>query len=294
MTFCYMPTFDVADPTYGFSTITMSTAGKTNISVDVAALAVLNGSSTRVVSLLCHHTTPLTNINGEDVDGNEGALISMAQSPISSLLQAALRTDATAKSWTSPSSITVSFSMTTFVYTIAYSGAAITAISWANAQTRALFGYASNFSGSSNSVASTLTPRFVITPTLDAVSVDTDPLNVDVPDLTASAVNSVGQSWGLFRSTQPFYRSWRQEFETKAKTLRQAASTSHPSTFQELFEVCRTTRPFVVVDGWGDGRTEMFYLKPSSSAWKPERAGGLTNDAQFHVAFDALVAGVLP
>ena len=293
MTFCYLATFDVADPVYGFSTVGMSTAGKTSISVSVPALTSFNGAFTRGVSTFNHHPNGLSNFTGEDVDENDGPIQGMAFDSLGGALQTALRADATAKSWTTPSSISVSFSTTTLLYTIAYSAAAMTAITFGNSQTRALFGYSANFSGSSNSVAGTLTPRFVIDPTLNAVSVGTEPLNVDVPKLTAEATNAIGQRWGLFRSTQPFYRSWTQQFETKAKTIRQSAASTHPSTFQELFEVCRTAHPFVIVDGWGDGRTELFYLRPSSCWWKPTRVGGAMDDALFHIPFSALVAGVL-
>jgi hypothetical protein len=294
MTFCYLPCFDVSDTDYGFGTITMSTAGKTNISASIPSLSSFNGDFTIGVSTFSHYPTGWSGATGEDVDDNTGALKLGSFFSFGESLQATLRTDATAKSWTSPSSISVTFSTTTLLYTIAYSGAAMTAITFSNSQSRVLLGFAANFSGSSNSQTGTLTPRFCISPTLSAVSVADEPLNVDVPKLTAEATNAIGQRWGLFRSTQPFYRNWHQEHETKAKTIRQSAVAAHPSTFQELFEACRTARPFVVVNGWGDSRNELFYLRPSSCAWKPRRSGGDLDDAHFDIGFQCLCAGVFP
>lgn len=296
MTFCYLATFDVTDSTHGFGSVTLSTAGEPDAVLNIATLGAFNGFTNRNVTAWNHYPVALTNLRGEDQDANTGIYHSAPIWGFGERVRDTLRAAATTATWTNPSTVNVAFSLTTLRYTFSYTQAPLTAVTFSNAATRALFGFASNFSGSSTSVVGTQTPRFCLEPTMRAVSPGNDPLNVDPDDITPNAATVTGQRWGLRRTTHPLLRTWTQEFETYAKTIRLAASSAHPFTFQELFEACRTSLPFIVVDGWGDGRNEGFYFTEDGAHFSNSaciRAGGDMDGAMFHIRFNTIVAGRL-
>jgi len=293
MTFAYLASFDVT----GLGTIQLATAGRTAITITVGNLIAVNHAGTAgMLKAFNHYPRSLGDAIGEDRSANRGLSQVSANISFAGALQAALRTAASTATWPSSSSITVTFSTATLRYSIGYTGQPLTAITMA-ANVRRLLGYSVNFTGSSNLVTGNRTPLYVIEPVLRAVSTGDEGYNFEPKKITLQSRNDFGQVYGVARRCVPLLRSWIQEFEPREKVVRFGAALAHPFTHQELVESCRTSRPFVVLDGWGEGRDEVFYLTPDGAAWskgRAKRAGGPRDDAQYHVEYEALVAGAFP
>ncbi len=285
----YLASFDVVDENtlHGFGTITLSTAGETDVVVT------------------------LSSITGTDSDGNTGAtqfwvyqsseyycvdqsryaqtrFPHIAKASWAKAVDLALKAEAVSEGWAAKVP-TCSFSLSTGFYTISVA-TVNSAVAWSTAGGRKLFG----FSGDSSSAAShvgTVTPLFVINPTLASVS---DPTLNYEPDAIGSRVTTdSGSGTGLARRVSPLYRDWRQEYETKEKTMRLQAASTHPWTFQDLHEHCRGIFPFVTYDAGFHSTSdtgEVFTFREEGIAFVPERATP-GNDAQLHLAFRCIVEG---
>lgn len=303
MTFAYSASFNVADITNLFSTITMTTAGKSAIVVTVANLrdAVVSTTNVAVTSVFNHAQSVGIGVAiGEDRSSDYGQSLHQDSAygayPFNLVLQKALRDAASAASggaWVgAQSNILVTFSNATLKYTISYS--ATIGITWGSDQTARLLGFLPTpLSGATSYTSPMLAPHFVIRPTLLGVC-DPSP-NYEPEGIASQAVSASGLVFGLARSVSPIYRDWIQQYEPpeKAERLR-ALTTSHPYTHQALFENCRTGLPFVVIDGgFGNTFAEAFFLRADGCMWKPERASP-GNGSQFHIKYQTVVAGTVP
>ena len=190
------------------------------------------------------------------------------------------------------SALAFTYSETDHTYTLEYS--ATFTVTFGSAETAYLFGFNTLILSGSASYTSTSTPWGVIVPILSAVSSPTT--NYEPDGISNQAVSASGAVTGLSRSVAPIYRDWVQQYESKEKTLRISALSSHPFTHQELFEACRTGLPFVVIDGFGETddvhNKEVFFLRTEGSMFKCERATD-SNDAQFHISYKTVVAGYI-
>lgn len=285
-TFAYLGGFDCADTANGFSTIQVATSGKTTISVNLAALSSTTTDGSSTTTVYSHYGVGLGDMLSEDRRGSNGMATSYASVGFAVLVQNALQAAATAAGWAgTAANIVCSFNAITLFYTFSYSATAT--FTFGNTSTRVLFGYGGTSLSGASSYVGTLLPNFVIRPLLTATSSSTT--NYEPDSISSQAVSNAGTAFGLDRSAVPLYRDWVQQYETKAHTLRRSAASTEPFTFQELFESCRASLPFVVMNGFGDGIDEAFRFRPEST-WKPERASD-GNDAQFHIPFKCLVQG---
>lgn len=293
MTFAYLASFDVT----GLGLIQLSTAGRTTISVTVGNLIAVNHAGTAgLLKVFNHYPRSLGDAIGEDRSASRGLSQVSANISFAGALQAALRTAASTATWPSSSTLTVTFSTTTLRYSIGYTAQPLTAITMAQ-NVRRLLGYSVNFAGSSNLVTGNRTPLYVIEPILRAVSTGDEGYNYEPKKIVLQSRNDFGQLFGVNRRCAPLYRTWLQEFESREKVVRFGAALAHPFTHQALVETCRTSHPFVVQNGWSDGRDEVFFLTPDGACWsrgRAKRAGGPRDDAQYHVEYEALVAGAFP
>lgn len=298
MSFSYLASFDIADPRNDFGTVRFVRSGGAEFTLDIVA-DVANGpvvsGSTRT-TIYNHYTTGIGHFVAEDSESSTGLEYVAASQSWGQLFQERMRQAASAAGWSSPNTLTVSFDMDTHVYTFGYVGNFNT-IQFSTTAGRQLFGFSGNFSGSSNSVSSTLTPSFCIVPTLSAVTTnDVEGVNYEMPGISMQAVSEYGSVFGLTRTCSPLCRDWTQQSETKAKTIRLSAANAHPFTHQTLFEKGRSIHPFVVIDGFGDGKDYVFKLRPDACTWSSKackRAGGELDDVSFDISYEAQVLGVL-
>lgn len=281
----YQAAFDVTELDLG--TLTLATAGESDVVIDLTALTGgpmffhYNGVGgtewcTSQDSAETPRLTELFSLFGFDV-----------------AVTAALQAAATTATWPSPSSLTASFRRdnTPIGYRLRYSGSTITA-AWSTAAGRALFGFSANVAVAAETLLADHVPTYCIVPTLEFSSDDTP--NYE-PDTIANHVmpddNSLGT--GVSRYVAPIFRDWKQQFETAEKTERLRADSTHPWTFQHLFEYCRGERPICV--GYYRSTAhggEVFILRSKGTNWRPERASP-GNAAQFHIPFECHVIGTL-
>ncbi len=291
MTCIYTAAFDVvaANALYGFGTLTLATAGETNVVLTLGGVtaAADNGDAGATTFWVsdddkhCVDQSPLA----------QTRFAHFAQLAWSSSVEAALRTAATAAGWAAkiPS---VSWSSTTGAYT--FTVATVTSsLTWSTTAGRTLFGFAAD-STTASSHTSAITPTFVVKPTL-SVGVSEPTPNYEPRGIGNRISSDTGAGFGTARYVSPLYRDWIQQYETKAKTIRLSVDESHPWSFQHLFEHCRGMYPFIVIDG-GFGSVlsypEVFTFREDGIPWVPERATP-GNDAQFHIPFHCVVEGYL-
>ncbi len=285
----YQAQFDVSS---GFGTLTLSHGSHTSLVITVSTLTqtTYDGSATTSLHV---HLGGIAQVDGEDPDTTGRLIDTWGGSSFSVILQVALRAAAvSAGSWSS-TDIDVTHSVTTGAYTIDYSDAADGNIGFtgSTAATRTLLGFSGAQTGAAT-YTSDVTPDYIVIPTLDAVSAvgSADAANYEAEPSASASSTDEGRQFGITRTTAPISRDWVQQFEVKAKTMRLNAASTHPWTFQKLFEHCRTDKIFVVVTGFGEDRDEVFMFRTEGSRWDPERATP-GNDSAFHIPFMCNVIG---
>lgn len=290
MTFCYQASIDLADPRFGLGTVSIATAGKTTVSVNISTLSADTFEGDGTCTIFNHNYIGLGYCVGEDREASTWMRQSFSELSLASRVQSSIRSAAIAAGWSSDAeSIGFGFNPSTLIYDIDYT-ANIT-VTFGNAETASLFGFSTLSHTGALQYLSDIVPYGIIRPVLSAVSSPTS--NFEPEGIASQAISSSAAVSGLTRSIAPIYRDWIQQYETKEKTLRLQALAAHPFTHQELFEISRTNIPFVVVDGFGDGLDEVFFFRGEGSNWRCERASD-GNDAQFHISYKAVVAGYLP
>jgi hypothetical protein len=294
MTFSYLASFDLREPRNNLSTIQIATSGKSTISVNLFTDvdSDVNSSETTVKTTVFNHADRGLGFTiGEDRAASTPMSLSYANTSFAEVVQNHLHDAASTAGWGgSESGLIISVDLTGHTYTIQYS--ATMTVTFGSAETAYIFGFDTLVLSSAASYTSTITPWGMIVPVLSAVSSPTT--NYEPDGISNQAISASGAVTGLSRSVAPIYRDWVQQYESKEKTLRISALSSHPFTHQELFEVCRTSLPFVVVDGFGETdenhNKEVFFFRTEGSMFKAERATE-SNDAQFHISYKTVVAG---
>jgi hypothetical protein len=280
MTMAYFSSFDVTQ--IGASTITLSTAGKSSIAVNIASLTSPVSLGETAFDHVFNHVV------SRDWAGfgpnNDFQLLTSCSYSFMFAVQLYLRSAASLASWTSPNSIALSINTTTWHMTIAYP-TALTAITFGNTETRRLFGFSGNFAGSSASVTGSEVPKYIIVPEVDGASSATHVYEQD--DVSSVAYSAGGRGYSMSRGSNPHLRDWTQQYETKAKTFRKfAAAAPNETTYQLLFENCRLGYPFGVYGGFGEEQYQAYILRSGGEAFsaKPATPG---NANQFHIPFKA-------
>ena len=284
----YTAAFDLDDPDAGYGTLTLATSGKPSIVITLGSLAGGDGLKRTLHHYQQSNVTPLQWYSEDSAA--ELRATEVSTHVFRTILYSAFSAGATAQGWVSPSSFSVGFSRTTGLYSYSYLTANFS-MTWSTAAGRALCGVSANKSGST-SYSGDVVPPFVIVPTLIATS-DSTP-NYERTGIASQAIPDNGAVGpGISREVAALYRTWVQQFENRAKTLRGSEASTHPETFERFRQYCRTVYPFVVVDGFGDTLDEMFYFTKESASWSAgnDLRASRANNAQFHIPHDAVVVG---
>lgn len=293
MAFAYLASFDTM--TGGFTGIQISSASKPTFTLQLNTLTDVPPLLTTVTTTVFNHinNNGLGLTFGQDAGTSQNLGNSFGSLAFSAVLQLGLRNAASAAGWGgTASNITVTFNNSTLQYTIGYS--ATLGVIFGTNDAR-LLGFGSVLSGASSYV-SNRTPDYIIAPSYPGVMTPgtRDGRNYEPSGITSQAVSGTGTVFGMWRPACPLYRDWTQQYEPPEKTERiRANPTVHPFTHQGLFEKCRTGIPFVVINGFGNGFNEVFFLRADkASAWMPEFASP-GNAAQSHIRYEAVVAGTI-
>lgn len=261
-------------------TLTLSTSGKPDASVALGSISSATGNNGTIITHACGMSTFVSQGQRAGSKFQE-----MSDQSIATALQALCVGAISIQGWTA--GITVTWSKTTGKFTFAYSPANF-GMAWSLAAGRKFCGFSGSQSGD-DEYTSDQVPDYVIVPTLDKTSDDTP--NEEVEGVASLGMSDDGNGFGIARYEGIVKRRWVQQFESKEKTLRLHAASSHTETFQRFREHCRTVFPFVVVDGFNDDSYyECFRFTEAGATWKAERATP-GNDAQFHIAHDCIVEG---
>jgi hypothetical protein len=193
--------------------------------------------------------------------------------------------------WSTPAGLTVAYSASTNRYTIAYSVQNVS-FSFSTGAGAALLGYTNTSHSGDDSYEGEYAPDYTIEPTQPNASLSR--LNFELEDIASQAVSASGISFGLSRAIVPIGRNWVQQYEVAEKTFRLDAATAHPFTFQELFEWSRTSRSFIVYDGFGDEEATVHTLRADGSSWSNATIAYASeaNTAQSHISFRTLVEAI--
>lgn len=263
-------------------TLTLTTAGKSDAVVTLGNASSATGNNGTILTHACAMSSFVS-------QGQRGAarFSEMSDQSLATALQVLCQAALTSSSWTSPGGFTVTWSKTTGKFTFAYTTANFT-MAWSLADGRKFCGFSASQSGAAT-YTSDRVPTYVIAPTLDKASNDTT--NYEPTGIASRATADDGTGFGIARYESPLRRDWVQEFETKEKSIRLSAASTHPWTFQDLFEHCRTVFPFIVVDGFNDDSYyECFTLREDGCVFNPDRATP-GNDTQFHHSLKCHVEG---
>lgn len=280
MAVIYAPYFNAEQMSLG--TITLARAGGYSDAVVNMSTGVAGTDYDSATSRIFSHLGG--GIAGQDPDTTE-RFRNFSRNSYASALETSINVAAGIASW--PGSFTVAAPGSSGGYAIAYSGGANFSITWSATAGRNLLGFTGNQSGA-QSYTGSATPTYMVISTLDYPSNDTT--NYEPEAIGNHSISDNGSGYGISRTTSPLYRDFSQEYETKAKTLRLSASSSHPWTFQHLFEHCRGVWPFVLYIV--DQRQEVFSFRTEGIPFHPERATP-GNDAQFHIPFRCIAEGTI-
>jgi hypothetical protein len=281
--------FEYLGSSESLGSITLETSGKPDVVVAGSTLASTTVSGAAATTLFQHSKYPLGHTTGPDRAKTARLATTHPTDSLATVLQTALRDEATTQGWTTPSGITVSVSDTTGAYTIAYSVQTFNIV-FSSSLTRSFWGFSADVD-SAQTYTSDQTPLYIIVPTSSDVSDFGGMAALDYEPQSPASVAAAdsGDVFGISRSVEHVYRDWFQQYETKAKTIRENAVGAHLMTFQEHFEMARSY-PFVVMGAFGKSFDEVFHLRTEGTQWSPQRATP-GNDNQFHIPFQCHVIG---
>jgi hypothetical protein len=289
----YHAPFNVSRADLGFGTITMSTAGESDIVVNLATLTGSNDDGTGTSSWFWHYQGSGSGSPGWCIasDITEGARLKHhSRTPFHQALQTALQAAATTATWTNPSGLTVAFRRqdNPISYRFEYSEANFS-ITWSTAAGMALCGFAGNVSGD-DSYQGVNVPTYVTTPTLEFTSLDSpDMEDEEVGNHMTPDDNSAG--FGVSRYVARVRCNWIQQFNEREVTERRHAVSAAPWTLQDLVQYCRGEIPFsIATTTRGTTGDDIDFFSLQKTAWKPERAS-VADGQRFHVPFDCLRVG---
>lgn len=268
--------------------LTLATSGQTDAVVDLTAVSGTDQNGDSTTRHFHYSDGSGYDVIGEDADSTQRAL-KYSTHGFWSRLQAAIQAAIAAQSW--PGSFSLTWDNSDGSTTWSYTAATFT-LTWSAAAGRRLCGFSANQSGST-SYNSDITPDYAISPTLESVSIDGphEHLDFEPGGIANRIVDDAGIGYSQARTVAPLIREWKQEHETKAKTFRLSAASTHPWSLQALFEHCRKGFLFLVYDGFSSSfTTEAFSLHGDSVAWRPFRASTAI-DTLFHVHFKAYLEG---
>ncbi len=274
----YSAGFDVSAETLG--TITLGTAGESSIAVNMSDLRT-DDSTTTASAKHFHYNNQFLGFTSQDYH-QDVRLPDWAVTSFGRGLRQDLQAAATIATWSSPSNIDVSFSLTTGLYTISHSAAI--SITFSSNAGRALMGVpASTDYSAATSRTFTLTPKYVMKPTHSATMDPT--LNSQMRGIGNVAVNAAGVPYTIRRYRPVWQREWWQRWEVPGRVFIEEALTAYPWTLEHLFEYCGRGYPFLAYGGgFGRGSAEIFHLRDDGLGFAPEYASP-NNATKYNVPF---------
>ncbi len=160
-----------------------------------------------------------------------------------------------------------------------------------------LFGLATTSVSSSANAHFLGTPRGVVFPALQAISVDNELEGIiyEPRGVASSVVTDDGRVIGNSRYQASRYRDFWQQYNRKSDMNRaDARAASKWWSFEELFGELRSEYAFYIAHPqFGDAyEYPVFSLRDDGNTWVPKRAS-VGNNAQLHVAFRCYALGSL-
>jgi hypothetical protein len=295
----YMPFFDVSDSEHGLSSITLSTAGESDIVINLSTITS-NDENSQASSIFTHFLhSDIESFDPESVI----RFAHYARTDYVTALEVAIRAAMTTATWPSPSGFNCDFSLVTGLVTLSYTQTF--GVSWATNWNNALMlGFTTpngSFQPTVLSGASSYTgqasPTFCINSTLSDVSWES---GVYEPEgLGNHVINDTGGGNSIARTPAPQFNDWTQEFESYHKTYRVSAhylvSPTATWTHQDLFRHCRKGFPFVLYGddrvGVNTGAGEIYSLRSDGMSFHPQRATP-GSGTQFHIPYRCHLEGI--
>lgn len=286
----YMPFFNAADT--GAGTIVLSTAGKSDVSLNLATVTSADYNSAQSSIFSQYLCTAIKSFDSEQTV----RFPHYARSSWTVAVESALRALMTTATWSTPSNFNCDFSYTTGLITFSYS--ATFGVDWQGSQMSALmFGFSpglvtpTNLSGAST-YTGTLAPYYCINCALSDVSDETGLFEPD--GLGNHVIDDTGGGNSLARTQAPQFNEWRQEYESYVNTYSEIAQLilSSPFPHKALFAHCRKGFPFVLygANRW-DSNAQIYSLRSDGMSFTPIRASR-GNGGQFHIPYRCHLEGV--
>jgi hypothetical protein len=285
----YMPFFDLADS--GLGSITLSTAGESNVVLNLSTLTGVDENSD-ASSKLSHYLA--TDIESFD-DEQTTRFPTYARTSFAVLVQNTLRALMVTATWPDPTQFTCSFSLVTGLITMSYSQTF--GVSWgANPYNALMFGFPvalgfipTDLSGAS-SYAATKSPLHVINSTLTDVSDE----HLYEPDgLGNHVINDTGGGNTIARTQAPLFLDFVQEHESHVKTYTESTQYLLAATYthQDLYRQCRKGFPFILYgdDRW---RTHAFVCSLRSDGMSFNPRPRTPGEAVYHISYRCHLEGI--
>lgn len=168
---------------------------------------------------------------------------------------------------------TVTFSETTALFALSKTGGAValTFSTAADLRLRGALGFSGD-QGAATSFASTLVPNYSIFSTITARTNVQGPFEPD--DIAEEAVSDGGTDYVITRKTTERLMSWDQSMEPRANVypFARAAAGSSIWTWEQWFQHCRGSHPFLCVDALGGEPNGAYYrYTAKGAASRPRR-----------------------
>lgn len=285
----YYAGYDLSQLTLG--NMTLATAGESNVVVGLESTTDTDANSDTTSKFF--HFAGASGADAEVTSQDASAaqrLLTWAPAGFVDRLETVTQGLAIIAGWSNFADISISIAPATGLVTIAYSPATFS-VTFSSTAAANFLGFSGNLSGST-SYTSDQTPTYCINPGQDLVSVEPglDGFNYEPDAIANLLVSDSGEPYAMARDTAPLYRDWVQQYETRARSFRLAAASTHPWTHQHLHEHCRGGFPFLVYNlFYGDAASEVFMLRTESTQWRPRRAAPAWD--VYHVDYRALVVG---
>ena len=190
--------FDITELSLG--SITLTTAGKSDITVALSAMTAQTGDGERITGLWTHYDIGLGQTQGQDLDETVTCGDLFPVSAFDDALTALLQTAATSASWTTPSSLGVVYIKVANRYAFTY-GAATFTLEFTAAAGATLLGFSSLTYTAAASHGGEQAPNYTIECSLEQVSAvgGEDAKNYEADTIATQSVASGGQLFGLAR-----------------------------------------------------------------------------------------------
>jgi hypothetical protein len=277
-TYFYEVGFDLSVTPNDTFSITLSTAGKADITVTSADI------TTTATKAKVFHNFQINSITSPSLNGSSSCP-DWGTSSFASALQTTLRAKATSASWVNPANILVTLATTGF-YTVAYSTANF-GMDFTGGVSQYFLGFAAASYSGQKTYTGTVYPYYLLVPTLDCISLVSDRYEPNNSSSLAMPDSGV-EPFGITRSVNPIYYDWTQQFEPRSKIFYNEIVLPNIFPFETLITHCRTIWPFIL---YTDTKSLVCYLRPESANFKPIRTHPDFDD-YWHIPFKTLLIGV--